>query len=159
MDKTPPNDTNQDAHQDAAPVDNAVFEKPDADIKKDAKREQLLLNLKKGRETALANRKKKALYNKLKKQEADEIMDNEIKQRLEKKANLENENKQLKERLLAIEMQNVAAKKEGPPPAKKPAETPNVEKPGKVEKPREKPKVVEPAVDRFVMNVFDKAPW
>lgn len=80
-------------------------------------------------------------------------MDNEIKQRLEKKANLENENKQLKERLLAIEMQNVATKKEGPPPAKKPAEISNVEKP------REKPKVVEPAVDRFVMNVFDKAPW
>lgn len=129
---------------DKVTADDTVFEKTDADIKKDAKREQLLLNLKKGRETALANRKKKALYNKLKKQEADEIMDNEIKQRLEKKANLENENKQLKERLLAMEMQNVAAKKEDPPPAKE-----------SVEKPKVEPKVV----DRFVMNVFDKAPW
>lgn len=52
MDKTPPNDTYQDTHQDAVPVGDAVFEKTDADIKKDAKREQLLLNLKKGRETA-----------------------------------------------------------------------------------------------------------
>lgn len=65
MDKTPPNDTYQDTHQDAVPVGDAVFEKTDADIKKDAKREQLLLNLKKGRETALANRKKKALYDRL----------------------------------------------------------------------------------------------
>lgn len=154
MDKTP-NDTNQDTHQDAAPVDNAVFEKTDADIKKEAKREQLLLNLKKGRDTALANRKKKALYNKLKKQEADEIMDNEIKKRLEKKANLENENKQLKERLLAMEMQNVVVKKQDPPPVKKPTE----EKPKPIEKLAQAPKVEPKVVDRFVMNVFDKAPW
>lgn len=142
MDKTP-----------AATADDAVFEKTDADIKKEAKREQLLLNLKKGRDTALANRKKKALYNKLKKQEADEIMDNEIKQRLEKKANLENENKQLKERLLAMEMQNVVVKKKDPPPVDATIEKPRVEKP--IEKPKVEPKVV----DRFVMNVFDKAPW
>lgn len=143
MDKTP---------NTAVTADDAVFEKPDADIKKDAKREQLLLNLKKGRETALANRKKKALYNKLKKQEADEIMDNEIKQRLDKKANLENENKQLKERLLAMEMQNVAVKKKDPPPVDVTMEKP-------IEKPVEKPKVEAKVVDPFVMNVFDKAPW
>ena len=50
---------------DKVTADDTVFEKTDADIKKDAKREQLLLNLKKGRETALANRKKKALIKKL----------------------------------------------------------------------------------------------
>ena len=122
--------------------EDAIFEKSDADIQKDAKRERLLNNLKQGRETALANRKKKALHTKLKRQEADEIMDNEIKQRLDKKATLENENKQLKDRLLALEMQNVV-KKEAPP----------------AEKTVERPKVEEPVADQVVMSLFDKTPW
>jgi hypothetical protein len=122
--------------------EDAIFEKSDADIQKDAKRERLLNNLKQGRETALANRKKKALHTKLKRQEADEIMDNEIKQRLDKKATLENENKQLKDRLLALEMQNVV-KKEAPP----------------AEKTVERPKVEEHVPDQVVMSLFDKTPW
>ena len=58
-----------------------VFEQPVTTIADDAKtkrRERLLANLKKGRETALTNRKKKAMFKKAKKQEHEDEMDKVI---------------------------------------------------------------------------------
>lgn len=147
----------------AAP-DNDVFEKSDVEKKKDARRERLLNNLKKGRETALANRKKKALYKKLKKQEQDDVMDNEIREKLDKKVSLENENKQLKERLLAMEMKSIAKpSKKQPEPEAKP-EPPKLEPEPKPEpKPKPTPpelaKPAEVQQERHVVNAFKVAPW
>lgn len=135
---------------------NEVFEKSDAEKKKDAKRERLLNNLKKGRETALANRKKKALYKKLKKQEQDEVVDNEIRDKLDKKASLENENKQLKERLLAMELKSIAKKQ--PESELKPAPKPEPE-PNHLERiPAAKAAVAQPP-GKHIVNAFKVAPW
>ena len=51
-----------------------IFEESADDAKK-KRRERLLANLEKGRKTALANRKKKAMYKKLKKKDEVDEMD------------------------------------------------------------------------------------
>lgn len=163
---SPPNNLDSDGaappHSEATPSAdsiNEVFEKSDAEKKKDAKRERLLNNLKKGRETALANRKKKALYKKLKKQEQDEVVDNEIRDKLDKKASLENENKQLKERLLAMEMKSIAKPpKKQPESELKPAPKPEPE-PNHLERiPAAKAAVAQPP-GKHIVNAFKVAPW
>ena len=155
-----------------------VFETP-VDQKKEARRIRLLENLKKGRETALANRKKKALYNKLQREEKNDAMDMLIKDKLNKKTSLQDENQKLKDQLLAMQQ---------PKPIKEPAEpikvTPpkpaEIRAPAEIKAPaenrepaeirapaenREPAEISAPAENRVVfepkrvMNVFNRAPW
>ena len=112
-----------------------VFEQPAATAVDDAKtkrRERLLANLKKGRETALANRKKKAMFKKAKKQEHEDEMDKVIKQNLKEKDDITE---------LRQEVARLKASKVEPPkvePAKLKVE------PAKVEPPKVEPPQVEP---------------
>lgn len=99
-----------------------VFEQPPApgDDAKIKRRERLLANLKKGRETALANRKKKAMFKKAKKQEQEDEMDKVIKQKLKEKDDI-NELRQ--------EVARLKASKQVEPKAEPKVELPKVESP------------------------------
>lgn len=110
-----------------------VFEQPPApgDDAKIKRRERLLANLKKGRETALANRKKKAMFKKAKKQEQEDEMDKVIKQKLKEKDDI-NELRQEVARLKASKQVEPKAE----PPKVEPKAEPKVELP-KVESPKQ----------------------
>jgi len=90
-------------------------EKPVVEVKKTKKKrvltpeqkEKLLENLKRGRETSLAKRKKKAALRKIEKEEASYQEDEKIFQALKKKQRpkeLESENAKLKEELAALKL-------------------------------------------------------
>ena len=106
-------------------------------------KEKLLENLKRGRETSLAKRKKKAALRKIEKEEASYQEDEKIFQALKKKQRpkeLETENARLKEELAALKL-SMSAKKEKKvvPPQKliQVTETPKIiENENKVVKPK-----------------------
>lgn len=122
-----------------------VFEQPPApgDDAKIKRRERLLANLKKGRETALANRKKKAMFKKAKKQEQEDEMDKVIKQKLKEKDDI-NELRQ--------EVARLKASKQVEPKAEPPKVEPKVELP-KVESPKQE---VDP--DRNTLIAIETVP-
>lgn len=109
-------------------------------------KEKLLENLKRGRETSLAKRKKKAALRKIEREEASYQEDEKIFQALKKKQRpkeLEDENAKLKEELAALKL-SISAKKEKKevPPQKliQVVETPTIiEEENKVVKPKPKP--------------------
>ena len=106
-------------------------------------KEKLLENLKRGRETSLAKRKKKAALRKIEKEEASYQEDEKIFQALKRKQRpkeLETENARLKEELAALKL-SMSAKKEKKvvPPQKliQVTETPKIiEHENKVVKPK-----------------------
>ena len=110
-------------------------------------KEKLLENLKRGRETSLAKRKKKAALRKIEKEEASYQEDEKIFQALKKKQRpkeLESENAKLKEELAALKlsMSKPKEEKKAPPPQKliQVSETPKIiEEENKVVKPKPKP--------------------
>ena len=110
-------------------------------------KEKLLENLKRGRETSLAKRKKKAALRKIEKEEASYQEDEKIFQALKKKQRpkeLESENAKLKEELAALKlsMSKPKEEKKAPPPQKliEVTETPKIiEEENKVVKPKPKP--------------------
>ena len=61
------------------------------------KRERLLKNLERGRKTALANRKKKAMYKRMIKKDKDDEMDKAIKAKLMEKDDVDDLRRQLAE--------------------------------------------------------------
>lgn len=126
-----------------------VFEQPPApgDDAKIKRRERLLANLKKGRETALANRKKKAMFKKAKKQEQEDEMDKVIKQKLKEKDDI-NELRQEVARLKASKQVEPKAE----PPKVEPKAEPKVELP-KVESPKQE---VDP--DRNTLIAIETVP-
>ena len=132
-------------------VEPEVFEQS-AEQKLTERKQRLLQNLKTGRATALANRKKKKLYNQLKKEGEEDEMDKAIKEKLlakksvaDRHLQLETENQELRAKL--------NAKAESPPKVTSPV-TPPPQVAPKVE--QVTPTVVE---TKRVMNVFDRAPW
>lgn len=109
-------------------------------------KEKLLENLKRGRETSLAKRKKKAALRKIEKEEASYQEDEKIFQALKKKQRpkeLESENARLKEELAALKLSMSKPKEEKKAPQKliQVVETPTIiEHENKVvEKPKPKP--------------------
>ena len=82
-------------------------EEPVVVDKKQERRERLLKQLEKGRKTALANRKKKALHKKLTKKEQEDTIDTEIKEKLLAKQSVED---------LRRELDELKASKAAPPP-------------------------------------------
>lgn len=79
------------------------------------KRERLLKNLEKGRKTALANRKKKAMYKRMIKKDKDDEMDKTIKAKLMEKDDVDDLRRQLAE--MKAMVHNSEPKKQAPAPA------------------------------------------
>lgn len=123
-------------------------------------KERLLENLKRGRETSLAKRKKKAQLRKIEKEEASYQEDEKIFQALKKKQRpkeLETENAKLKEELAALKLSMSKPKEEKKAPQKliQVTETPKLIETheNKVVKKVEKPKSPPPApVTKKVMS-------
>ena len=123
-------------------------------------KERLLENLKRGRETSLAKRKKKAALRKIEKEEASYQEDEKIFQALKKKQRpkeLETENAKLKEELAALKLSMSKPKEEKKAPQKliQVTETPKLIEihENKVVKKVEKPKSPPPApVTKKVMS-------
>ena len=108
-------------------------EEPVVVDKKQERRERLLKQLEKGRKTALANRKKKALHKKLTKKEQEDTIDTEIKEKLLAKQSVED---------LRRELDELKASKAAPQP-KVPEPQPEVPEP-KPELPEPKPEPPKP---------------
>jgi hypothetical protein len=116
------------------------------DDKKIKRRERLLANLAKGRATSLANRQKKALFKKIKKDEADDVIDEAIKSKIMKKSELDLLREQVKE--LTMAKQN------------------NILKPDKQEpvqrepKPEPVEKFIQPKpVQKITLSTYSSMPW
>lgn len=127
-----------------------VFEQPPApgDDAKIKRRERLLANLKKGRETALANRKKKAMFKKAKKQEQEDEMDKVIKQKLKEKDDIN----ELRQEVARLKASKQVEPKAEPPKVEPKVELPKVELP-KVESPKQE---VDP--DRNTLIAIETVP-
>jgi hypothetical protein len=67
------------------------------DDKKVKRRERLLANLARGRKTALENRQKKALSNKIKKEEANDVIEDAIKRKVMKTSEIDDLREQVKQ--------------------------------------------------------------
>jgi hypothetical protein len=96
--------------------------KEPVDDKKKIRRERLLANLAKGRATSLANRQKKALFKKIKKEEQGDVIDEAIKQKIMKKSELDLLREQVKE--LTMAKQNNLLKPDKQEPVKQEPEPP-----------------------------------
>lgn len=97
-----------------------------------SKRERLLKNLEKGRKTALANRKKKAMYKRMIKKDKDDEMDKAIKAKLMERDDVDDLRRQL------AEMKAMAnSKKEAPQQA--PQQAPVLEAPHQAPEPKQAP--------------------
>jgi hypothetical protein len=92
------------------------------DDKKVKRRERLLANLAKGRATSLATRQKKALFKKIKKDEADDVINEAIKSKIMKKSELDLLREQVKE--LTTAKQNNLLKPDKQEPVKQEPEPP-----------------------------------
>jgi hypothetical protein len=117
------------------------------DDKKIKRRERLLANLAKGRATSLLNRQKKALFNKIKKEEANDVIEDAIKQKVMKKSELDLLREQVKE--LTMAKQNNLLKPE-PKQESKPEQ--------KQEPPVEK--FIQPKpVQKITLSTYSSMPW
>jgi hypothetical protein len=123
-------------------TDTPTTETP-VDDKKIKRRERLLANLAKGRATSLANRQKKALFKKIKKDESDDVINEAIKQKVMKKSELETLREQVKE--LTTAKQNNLSKPELKPELKP---EPPVEK------------FIQPKpVQKITLSTYSSMPW
>ena len=142
-------------------------EEPVVVDKKQERRERLLKQLEKGRKTALANRKKKALHKKLTKKEQEDTIDTEIKEKLLAKQSVEDLRRELDE------LKASKAAPAPPPPTPAPAATkpqppkqepePLKPEPPKPEPPKPEPLKPEPVSVNFgtpnVFSTYTKPPW
>ena len=96
------------------------------DDKKIKRRERLLANLAKGRATSLANRQKKALFKKIKKEEQTDVIEEAIKQKIMKKSELDLLREQVKQ--LTMAKQNNILKPKQEPVKQEPVKQEPVEK-------------------------------
>jgi hypothetical protein len=94
------------------------------DDKKKIRRERLLANLAKGRATSLANRQKKALFKKIKKDEADDVINEAIKSKIMKKSELDLLREQVKELTMAKQNNILKPDKQEPEPKPEPKPEP-----------------------------------
>jgi hypothetical protein len=128
------------------PKTDTPTEEPDnvpVDDKKKIRRERLLANLAKGRATSLANRQKKALFKKIKKDESDDVINEAIKQKIMKKTELDLLREQVKE--LKTAKQNNLLK-------------PVKQEPVKQEPPVEK--FIQPKpVQKITLSTYSSMPW
>ena len=130
-----------------------IFEEPTKADPKVARRQRLLANLEKGRKTALENRKKKAMYKKLKKQDEVDEMDLAIQEKMLKKAQEKSEVLTLREELEQLRMEvksKAQPKKEArapTPPPREPTPRPPTPPP-----PR-------PPTPPVVISTYSTVPW
>jgi hypothetical protein len=96
------------------------------DDKKIKRRKRLLANLAKGRATSLANRQKKALFKKIKKEEQGDVIDEAIKSKIMKKSELDLLREQVK--VLTTAKQNNLLKPDKQEPVKQESKPEPVEK-------------------------------
>jgi hypothetical protein len=123
-------------------TDTPTKETP-VDDKKVKRRERLLANLAKGRATSLANRQKKALFKKIKKDEEGDVINEAIKQKIMKKTELDLLKEQVKE--LTTAKQNNLLKPESKPESKP---EPPVEK------------FIQPKpVQKITLSTYSSMPW
>jgi hypothetical protein len=123
-------------------TDTPTKETP-VDDKKVKRRERLLANLAKGRATSLANRQKKALFKKIKKDEEGDVINEAIKEKIMKKSELELLKEQVKQ--LTMAKQNNLLK---PEPKQEPKPEPPVEK------------FIQPKpVQKITLSTYSSMPW
>jgi hypothetical protein len=121
------------------------------DDKKIKRRERLLANLAKGRATSLLNRQKKALFNKIKKEEANDVIEDAIKQKVMKKSKLDLLREQVKQ--LTMAKQNNLLK-----PESKQESKPEQKQESKPEPPVEK--IIQPKpVQKITLSTYSSMPW
>ena len=94
------------------------------DDKKIKRRNRLLANLAKGRATSLANRQKKALFKKIKKEESDDVINEAIKSKIMKKSELDLLREQVKELTMAKQNNILKPDKQEPEPKPEPKPEP-----------------------------------
>lgn len=172
-----PEPVQTEAVQPEAPSEQAKA--PTPSDRQEAKRQQMLSNLERGRKTALENRKKRALLKKLEKEENVSKMDADIKTKLLKKQSnheLESELKQLRSELASLKSSSrddglkdkqIATLKEDIQKAKsgiseaiqpKPVQP----KPHPVQPKPQQPKpqvVIAPPKEDVVYSTYNVAPW
>ena len=112
------------------------------------RRERLLANLAKGRKTALENRKKRAMFKRIKKEEEGDEMDKAIKQKVLEKPELETLRGEV---LMLREQRKEVAKVEQTP---KEELVPVTSSPPKA--PQEEPKPPSPPIS---ISTYSVAPW
>ena len=126
-------------------TDTPTTETP-IDDKKIKRRNRLLANLAKGRATSLANRQKKALFKKIKKDESDDVINEAIKQKVMKKTELELLKEQVKQLTMAKQNNLLKPDKQEPKPEPKPE--PPVEK------------IIQPKpVQKITLSTYSSMPW
>jgi hypothetical protein len=117
------------------------------DDKKVKRRERLLANLAKGRATSLLNRQKKALFNKIKKEEQTDVIEEAIKQKIMKKSELDLLREQVKE-LTTAKQNNLLKPESKPEPKPESKPEPPVEK------------FIQPKpVQKITLSTYSSMPW
>lgn len=110
------------------------------------RRERLLANLAKGRKTALENRKKKAMFKKIKRQEEDDEIDKAIKQKVLEKSELET----LRDEVLMLREQRKEVAKVEQTPKEELVPVPSSPPP------KEEPKPPSPPIS---ISTYSVVPW